>query len=100
MNKNFKAHKCHLMPETGVYISFTFEQDSTWILTIQREATEQDVEDNHYLEDIGDIIWMTELEIRCCPYCGEVLEELAGAKKPVLGEFQHLDCSSWSSKVM
>ena len=100
MNKNYKEHACDLMPATGVYLTFTPREDSTWILTIQREATEEDLEENHYLEDVGDTLWTTELAIRCCPFCGEVLPGVESGKKTTFGEFRHIDSSGWSSKVM
>jgi len=35
-----------------------------------REATEEDLEENHLLEKVGDSIWSVYHEISYCPHCG------------------------------
>jgi len=100
MEKSYKTHQCKLLPDTGVYVSTAKNDNSTWILTIQREATEDDLEENHYLDDIGDIIWTTELEIICCPFCGEKLPDLEIKESESYGNFRHIDSRGWSSEVL
>jgi len=51
-------HHCLLLPESGLYLLYE-KDDTAWILHIQKEATESDLEENHHLEKIGDIIWLT-----------------------------------------
>jgi hypothetical protein len=46
---------------------------------VTHEADEEVLESNHKLECIGDIVWQTQVEIQCCPYCGERLN--SGLKK-------------------
>jgi len=87
-------HICNTFPKPGVYLSFCKEFPA-WILNIQREATESDLQENSYLENIGDILWLTRIEIRYCPFCGEQLPGLDRAKLPHYGEFQHHDFSRW-----
>lgn len=90
-------HKCDKLPKNGIYISTgqeSIHDSSSWVLQVAREATEQDLEDNHYLEEVGEIIWSVAVEIAFCPYCGERLCE----NKPplVTGKFVLLDSSGWS----
>ena len=43
-------HECEYLPD-GAYLDYGGDSsDSTWILVIQKEATEVDLEENHYLE--------------------------------------------------
>ena len=46
---------------------------------VTHEADEEALEYNHKLECFGDIVWQTQVEIQCCPYCGERLN--SGLKK-------------------
>ncbi|MBT6457171.1 MAG: hypothetical protein HOK37_16715, partial [Gammaproteobacteria bacterium] len=55
-----KAHTCHALPKSGVYLHFDDEVPA-WTLNIQKEASESDLEENHHLENVGDIIWLTSL---------------------------------------
>ena len=98
MHNTFKTHQCDDLPKNGVYITFA-DEESVWTLTIQKEATESDLEENHYLDIIGDIIWATELEIKCCPFCGEKLPGLENGKNEAYGKFRHIDSSGWTSKI-
>ena len=65
------------MPRHGVKIrrddDLSNGDPPDWVLRIYREATESDLEQNHYLEEVGQILWNTVLAIRHCPFCGEQL---------------------------
>ena len=52
---------------------FLGDEKHIWNMIIDRTAEETDLEENHYLEEIGDTIWQTVSEIYCCPFCGESL---------------------------
>jgi hypothetical protein len=67
-----------------------------WVLSIYREATEEDLGENHYLEQVGELIWNTRLVIRHCPFCGEKLAQ-AESKVPPSSP-KHYDYSGWSVK--
>ena len=71
-----KIHKCDLQPD-DIMIAFTNMEfgEYKWSMSICRTATQQDLEENHYFEEEGDIIWQTVVEILACPYCGEILAE-------------------------
>jgi hypothetical protein len=88
-------HICNSLPKSGVYLHFDDEVPA-WTLNIQKEATESDLEENHHLENVGDIIWLTSLNVLCCPYCGEQLPGLESADKTSYGYFQHNDFSRWN----
>ncbi len=100
MSENFKKHECAHFPDKGVYIYFSDNGKPAWKLHIQREATESDLEENHYLESEGEAIWTTMLEIIHCPYCGIQLPGLEKIDEESYGKFQHIDSSAWSSKIM
>ena len=72
-----RYHKCKFLPEKGIIIVYSNEflgdEMHVWNMIIERTAEEADLEENHYLEEIGDTIWKTVLEIYCCPFCGESL---------------------------
>jgi len=89
-------HQCSAIPRQGVEIRRDNESDSPlWVLSIYRKATERDLEQNHYLEQAGEILWNTLLAIRHCPFCGE---RLSGASE--LGAFlpRHFDYGGWDVK--
>ena len=88
-------HKCNSLPKSGVYLHFDDEVPA-WTLNIQKEASESDLEENHHLENVGDIIWLTSLNILCCPYCGQQLPGLDSVDKTSYGYFQHNDFSRWN----
>ena len=46
---------------------------------VTHEANEEDLTYHHQLACIGEIVWQTQIEIQCCPYCGERLNP--GLKK-------------------
>jgi hypothetical protein len=97
------THQCPNLPPEGVFIyldthSTLLRRASTWRLDIQREATEADLEDNHYLEEVGDTLWTTALEIRHCPYCGQQLTDPGEEVPAGFGRFVHIDSSGWHSR--
>ncbi|MEZ8859702.1 hypothetical protein [Vibrio sp. 10N.247.311.51] len=65
------------MPKSGVNI-FCFDElaereNAVWLFCVTYEADEEELESNHKLADIGDIVWQTQIQIQCCPYSGERL---------------------------
>jgi hypothetical protein len=75
--ENPRSHSCDEMPVTGVYVQYGSnlpDRPSCWSLYLVREATEQDLEENHYLEEVGDSMWAVWHEISFCPHCGIKLE--------------------------
>ena len=92
------VHKCRNQP-AGVRVEFsedTFHNGFTWQVTFSREATEVDLENNHYLEDVGEVIWSFVAEITHCPYCGNKL--MASSNNN--GEFVLFDSSGWLTNVL
>ena len=73
----FEVHECAYQ-SPGIRIEKSrsyFHQSSTWQIVVEREATEKDIEENHYLENVGDQIWSVVVEINHCPYCGKELRD-------------------------
>ena len=106
MNKEYETHECQNMPIETVSI-FTKSaltenpDDKQWVLYITRSATEDDLEENHYLETEGDIIWSTTVAIKNCPYCGTELQPRTPKNSKNSCYIQHIDSSSsYYSKVM
>ena len=100
--KQYREHKCEHLPSNGVeiyYYQYDYLRDTpVWRLFIRREATEEDLEENSILEQIGEMIWETNIEIYCCPYCGEKLPSDDEVKLTDYGRFSHSDSSSWRTK--
>jgi len=91
------------MPKAGVRLyrdtySTFLRETPTWRLNIEREATEADLEANHILEEIGETIWTTSLEVSHCPFCGAPLYEATDELPKDFGRFAHLDSSGWESR--
>lgn len=96
-------HQCPNLPPEGVSIfldthSTLLRRAPTWQLDIQREANEADLGENLYLEEIGETLWTTSLEIRHCPYCGEHLTYPWEEAPADFGLFVHVDASGWQSR--
>lgn len=74
---SYKIHQCEYLPKSGISIFCSDEvserESAIWLLYVTHEADEEELDSNHNLECIGDIVWQTQLEIQCCPYCGERL---------------------------
>ena len=99
MQESYKIHECDKLPKSGISIvcSSTEERENiTQQVFICREATEDDLEENHYLEEEGQTIWETTLEIIYCPFCGKYLPEIGGKAYPDQGMFNHYDYSGWA----
>ncbi len=89
-----ESHECNSLPEHYVYLD-SDEDSPSWIMTIQKEATESDLEENAHLEEVGEIIWTTRIEILYCPFCGKPLPGLESIDQADYGQFEHLDYSRW-----
>ena len=64
-----------------------FEKDGSDVyLNINRVATEEDLETDHYLEYEGQIIEIVKIQVAFCPYCGQ---KIASGEKLVVPKFQH-----------
>jgi hypothetical protein len=63
-----------------------------WVLHINHVATEQDLEENHYLEEIGQTIDNVTINVLFCPYCGEKVDE---RQTNITPSFKHNDFSKW-----
>jgi hypothetical protein len=91
------THQCPAMPRQGVEIRRDDELSDAdppdWVLSIYRQATESDLEQNHYLEEVGETIWNTLIAIRHCPFCGERLSDDSD-----LGAYpaKHFDYAGWN----
>ncbi|WP_252179488.1 hypothetical protein [Endozoicomonas sp. 4G] len=96
----YKIHECDFLPKDGVSIVFSDSiinsDEAVWNLIIEREAIDEDLEDNHNLENVGDTIWQTVLEIYNCPFCSQTLS--SDRVKNAAGNFAHINLSSWNSK--
>ena len=98
MDENdYKIYKCKSLTKKGIEVIYTKNGiegfQSLWNLIIRKVSTWEDLEQNHHLEEVGQTIWETILEISHCPYCGVSLNFGDGACK---GNFVHLDRSGWS----
>lgn len=92
--ERYDRHICEAQG-SGVRVEFSrcsFHEKFTWQLVVAREATEQDMQENHYIEEIGEELWSTVIEINHCPYCGKKLR----AEKSSELQFVHFDSSGWS----
>jgi hypothetical protein len=94
---DFEIHECKYQGN-GVRVercSEYFQGKDTWRLVISRSATEHDLENNRYLEEIGQELWCTLVEINHCPFCGTSLRE----EKIVDVEFVHCDSRGWRADI-
>lgn len=98
-SQHWKLHECEKLPEAGIQIHYSMDnihrRKKIWRLTIRREATENDLFENHHLEEEGETIWETSLEITHCPYCGKYLYDDENIKFEDIGKFMHSDYSKW-----
>lgn len=64
-----------------------FEEDGSDIyLNLNRVATEEDLEIDHYLEYEGQTIETVKILVAFCPYCGQ---KLGSSDRVVVPQFQH-----------
>ncbi|KGJ98570.1 hypothetical protein [Thalassotalea sp. ND16A] len=82
-------HKCESMALAEAWIE---KSGRYWVLNINSVATEQDLEDNHYLEEIGQTIRQVTIQIKFCPYCGF---KLSKSRNNVIPGFELHDFSKW-----
>ena len=88
-------HQCDRIPANGIAIMKAEYDDSVWVIRAYREATEEDLQENHYLENIGDWIEHSDIEIDHCPYCGHRLSKDTEVKQRDQVIFRHWDDASW-----
>jgi NADH pyrophosphatase NudC (nudix superfamily) len=111
-NKNPNIHECTEMPAGGIMVAIqndgTLHGPGQWNLIAIREATEDDLEENHHLEEVGESIWTFSAEIRFCPYCGLKLPASIGdANSDVqaeegpdsFGAFSLFDQEAWYGRL-
>ena len=75
---NYEIHECEFQ-SNGILIVKTSDylhKELTWQLVISREATEDDLENNHHFECVGETIWSVAAEINNCPYCSCKLRDI------------------------
>ncbi len=102
--REYKTHNCDFFPgeDVGVYFSTDYfnEEQPSWYLLIQRNATIDDLEKYQYLEEEGDNLWTTALEVTHCPYCGESLYESTTRPRKNHGRSVLIDhASSWYASI-
>ena len=102
-NMNHMEHRCDRPPLEGVTVvpadQFLDGDDWSWCLVVQREASDEDLEENHYLETVGEMIWYTAVGIGHCPYCGTRLPGDDAAPLVRDAEYRHVDSSDWNNVI-
>lgn len=64
-----------------------FEEDGSDVyLNLNRVATEEDLESDHYLEYEEQIIETVKIRVAFCPYCGQ---KLSSGKEVAVPQFQY-----------
>ncbi len=96
-------HACEYMPAGGIAVLRASEdfgvEEWPWLLLIEQCATSEDLEENQYLETVGETIWRTTVGINHCPFCGCALPgSVESSSKAPQAEFHHLDASGWHGK--
>lgn len=102
-----RAHECADMPETGVHITYGDAmrgvRSEAWHLHLVREATEEDLEESHILEEVGETIWSLCAEIRFCPYCASELKTIGDSvpenEEESYGAFSLFDQENWTGRI-
>ena len=84
-----KIHQCESMILAEAWIEAV---QGEFRLNLNRIATEEDLEENHDLEEIGQTIGHVAINILYCPYCGEKLIE---GSKGFVPSFVYNDFSNW-----
>ena len=102
MSKDWNRHECENLPGNGVEVVYSLQnpvrESGTWQLVIRRDANMQDIENNQILEEAGETVWETFLEITHCPFCGLYLPEADHEKYEKVGLFVHFDYSGYHVK--
>jgi hypothetical protein len=84
-----QVHQCKSMQSAEAWIEKNHDE---WMLSINRVATEQDLEENHCLEFIGQTIENIMINVIFCPYCGEKMGQPLEDFTP---SFHYNDFSKW-----
>jgi hypothetical protein len=90
-----EEHKCDHLP-SGAYLykdQLSSCGKNVWYFSLIREATEEDLEESHYLEEVGEAIWTVSAEVLFCPYCGKDL--YSGQPNESTGDFVLYDSSAY-----
>ena len=99
----YLEHRCDRLPPEGVLVvsadQYLDGDDWSWCLMVRREATDRDLEENHYLETVGETIWYTVVGIAHCPYCGTRLPGDDAAPAVRDAEYRHVDSGGWKSAI-
>jgi len=72
----YEVHDCRYQG-LGIRVEhsrYGLNESFTWKLVVTRESTEEDLENNHYLENVGEDMWSVVVEINNCPFCGKELQ--------------------------
>jgi len=84
-----KQHFCSAIDNENSLLIFD-EDDQQWQLTLMKIATDDDLENNHHLENVGDIIEQITIPVNFCPYCGkELLNNNSKIASYVCHDFSH-----------
>lgn len=83
------THQCKSMDHGEVWIE---QDDDGHQLNINHVATEQDLEENSHLEEVGQTIDTVVLNVLYCPYCGVKLDQVRDETIPT---FTFHDYSKW-----
>ncbi len=94
----YQLHQCDQLPDKGLQIFFPHKESecfqNSWNLIVRKNATSEDLEKNHHLDEIGETIWQTVIEITHCPYCGVELPIEQSNTIKCKGQFTHHNFSS------
>ena len=83
------VHRCKSMDLAEIWLEIS---EGECVLNINRVATEEDLEQNSYLEEVGQIIEFVGINVKFCPYCGEKIHEPSSEFIP---SFSYSNFSKW-----
>ena len=83
------VHQCKSMEAVDAWFE---NNQGECLLNINHVATEQDLEENHYLEEVGQTIEHVTVNVLFCPYCGEKLDK---EQINITPTFEYNDFSKW-----
>lgn len=72
-------HQCGSLALAEAWIE---KEEHGWVLNINKVATDQDLEENCYLEEVGQTIYQVAVNVKFCPYCGSQLDTVANDCTP------------------